>query len=72
MHSPGLMHTMIDYGRVGRLDKGRHRALLRLLFGLSRRDWLFDFLLILVECQKLRLIISVIVSVVVMLFWETV
>lgn len=72
MHSPGLVHTMIDDGRVGRLDKGRHGALLRLLFGLSRRDWLFDFLLILVECQKLRLIISVVVSVVVVLFRKTV
>ena len=69
MHSPGLMHAMIDDRRVGRLDKGRYRALLRLLFGLSRRHWLLDFLLILVKCQKLRLIISVVVSVVVVLFW---
>ena len=69
MHPPGLMHAMIDDRWVGRLDKGRYRALLRLLFGLSRRHWLFDFLLVLIECQKLRLIISVVVPVVVVLFW---
>ena len=72
MHSPGLVHTMINNRRVGRLDKGRHGALLRLLFWLSRRHRLFYFLFILVECQKLRLIISVVVSVVVVLFWESV